>query len=135
MYRCTVLLAALLCTCQADVSKKYLHVEGVYKCNFKPIAGESVVILHRQAEASDWYHKIAETHTDEQGNYDLQASDDVCENGCDGPIEKGFYVQLSHHCFEDRNPHNMTLEIPKENEGDSANGAKLFKQDFLINHL
>ncbi|KAH7704796.1 hypothetical protein AAVH_28008 [Aphelenchoides avenae] len=129
-----MLLVALLCACEADLSKKYLHVKGVYKCNNKPIAHESVEILHRQAEAFDWYKKIAETRTDEQGNYELQASADVCENGCIGPHEKGFYVQLTHHCGGPH-PDNVTVEIPKENQGNSENDAKLFKHDFIVNVL
>ncbi|KAH7704795.1 hypothetical protein AAVH_28007 [Aphelenchoides avenae] len=66
-----------------------------------------------------------------RANYELQASDDVCTGGCAGSGEKGFCVQLTHHC-EHRNHRNLTVEIPKENQGDSENDVKLFMHDFLI---
>lgn len=155
MNRLAVLLIALLCACEAQLPKKYLHVKGVYKCDFKPVTGESVLILHRstpvirktflqsrnsrhftfvsEVPVPDRWEKIAETYTDEQGNYELHASDEVCTDGCAGSGEKGFYVQLTHHCLNPH-PHNTTVEIPKENQGDSENDVKLFKHDFLIDH-
>ncbi|KAH7704794.1 hypothetical protein AAVH_28006 [Aphelenchoides avenae] len=138
MFRLAVPLLSLMLVREAVADTKYLSVGGKYTCQGKAIPGESVVILHRRKHDAppfaEYDTQVIAARTDEHGHYSLVGSDFVCDNGCDGPFEIGFFVQLTHHCDDGNQAHNVTKPIPKEYENPEANQGKIFKQNFFIWH-